>query len=210
MIRNIVFDMGNVLLMYDPLLPCRRYAASEEDARLLHAAIFSTPDWLALDGGELDERELLARAQARLDTQALRDTAARLMVDWHLDALWPKAGMDRVVEELLSRGFKLYILSNAGTRFRQYQYKIPHLHQFSGVLVSAEERMLKPSLAIFERLCQRYALAPEECLFIDDVPCNAAGAQACGMQAYCFADGDVARLSATLRQLASAEPSQRR
>ena len=123
------------------------------------------------------------------------------MNDWHLDALWPKEGMKEIIEDLLSRGFKLYILSNAGLRFRDFQYKIPYVDAFSGILVSAEEKMLKPSVEIFERLCEKFDIKAEECLFIDDLQGNVDGAQAAHLQGYCFADGDVKRLGQFLQKI---------
>ena len=99
------------------------------------------------------------------------------------------------------RGFRLYILSNAGLRFRTYEYKLPHPEYLSGILVSAEERMLKPDPQIFLRLCEKFSLKPEECLFIDDNAQNVHGAESTGMTGYCFADGDVPRLRAYLDTL---------
>ena len=109
--------------------------------------------------------------------------------------------MQQVVEQLLDRGFRLYVLSNCGYCFRQLQYLIPHEEQFSGMLVSAEEKLLKPDPAIFARFCDKFDVRAEECLFIDDLPRNVEGAKAAGMQGYCFADGDVNRLTQFLQQL---------
>ncbi len=202
MIRNIVFDMGMVLLIYNPMLSCLRHAGSEEEARRVYEAIFMAPEWVdGLDRGAITEEALLEAAQSRLDTPRLRRLAADVMADWHLDALWPKEGMDAVIESLLARGYRLYVLSNAGTRFHSYEYKIPHLKAFSGVLISAEERLLKPDPEIYRRLCDRFSLTAEECLFIDDVPRNVEGAEAVGMTGYCYADGDVKRLSAFLASI---------
>ncbi len=122
----------------------------------------------------------------------------KLLSDWHLDTLYPLAGMEQLVADLHDRGYRLYILSNAGHRFRTYEYKLPHPEYLSGILVSAEERMIKPDPRIFLRLCDKFSLKPEECLFIDDSAANVQGAESTGMTGYCFADGDVARLRAYL------------
>lgn len=201
MIRNIVFDMGMVLLCYDPMQPCLRHAGNKADARRVYGEIFCSPEWLKLDGGAATEAEVLEAAQIRLETPELKALAARVMTDWHLDALWPKAGMKEVVSGLLDRGYRLYILSNAGTRFHAYEYKIPYFDRFSGVLVSAEERMLKPDVRIYGRLCDKFELLPEECAFIDDVRQNVEGAEAAGMTGYCYADGDVGKLRAFLEAI---------
>ena len=118
--------------------------------------------------------------------------------DAHNAVMRPLAGMEQLVADLHDRGYRLYILSNAGHRFRTYEYKLPHPEYLSGILVSAEERMIKPDPRIFLRLCDKFSLKPEECLFIDDSAANVQGAESTGMTGYCFADGDVARLRAYL------------
>lgn len=202
MIRNIVFDMGMVLLDYDPFLPCLRHAKDFEKAKRLHDAIFDHPEWCALlDSGELTEAEYLPRVQARLDTDELRQLAAETLADWPLDGIYPKSGMKAVVEALLSRGYRLYVLSNVGYRFHEFSYKIPCFDRFSGALLSAEERITKPDPAIYRRLCEKFDLTPEECLFVDDLQRNIDGAQSVGMQGYCYADGDVGRFGEFLGKL---------
>lgn len=199
MIRNIVFDMGMVLLDYNPYLPCLRHAGNAEDAAAVHRAIFGDPSWgPMIDGGVMTEAEYLVQAQKRLGSDRLKTLAADVMGDWWLDGLYPKSRMDQVIDGLLEKGYRLYILTNCGTRFYDFCYKIPRYDHFSGVLVSAEERMLKPHADIYERLCAKYGLRPEECLFVDDLPQNVEGARAVGMAGYCYADGDVNRFQALL------------
>lgn len=202
MIRNIVFDMGMVLLRYEPLIACLRHARGDREKALrLKAAVFDSPDWTRLDSGDLTEEGLAPLAQARLEDEAERALVPGLLADWHLDTLYPLEGMKQVVEEMHGRGYRLYILSNAGLRFRTYEYKLPHPEYLSGILVSAEEKMLKPDPQIFLRLCDKFGLKPEECLFIDDSARNVQGAESAGMAGYCFAGGDVARLRAYLDTL---------
>lgn len=202
MIKNIVFDMGMVLLDYDPMLPCMRHAKDAEKAKAVYEAIFLDPEWAQLtDTGILTEAEYLPLVQARLQTPELKQLAADVLADWPLDGLCPKSGMNRVVENLLDRGFRLYVLSNVGFRFHEFSYKIRQMNRFSGVLISAEEHVIKPDPAIYRRLCEKFDLVAEECLFVDDVEKNIIGAQSVGMQGYCFADGDVNRLYDALNAL---------
>ena len=131
----------------------------------------------------------------------MKRLVAEILNDWYLDALYPKSGMEAVQKDLLDRGFRLYVLSNAGYSFHKFSYKIKHIDRFSGIMVSAEERMMKPDPAIYRRLCDRFSLEASECLFIDDLPRNIEGAQKAGMNGYCFQDGDVARLRSFLEAL---------
>ncbi len=202
MIRNIVFDMGNVLLEYYPMQPCIRHCGDGEKAEAVYRVLFGDPSWgPVIDGGVMDEPEFWKEARKKLPTQELREMADAVGTDWWLDALCPKRGMDRLLDELLDAGVRLYILSNCGFRFHDFSYKIPRLDRFSGILVSAEEKMLKPNAEIYERLCEKFDLKAGECVFIDDRQDNVEGAIAVGMQGYCFVDGDVQRLSAYLKEV---------
>ena len=202
MIRNIVFDMGMVLLEYDPYQACYRHAKDEEKALTLKKAIFDHPDWPAkIDGGLLYEDEYLLDVQDRLEKPELKQLAEQVLSDWWLDSLFPKRGMKKLLEDLLEKGFRLYVLSNCGYRFRDFEYKIPHVEQFSGILVSAEELLMKPDVKVYQRLCDKFDLQMDECVFVDDLQKNVDGAIAAGMQGYCFADGDVERLSGYLMNL---------
>ena len=195
MIRNIVFDMGMVLLNWKPMLPCLRIAGDEEKADALCKAVFLHPEWgQIIDGGAMTETDYFARCRERLETEELKQMCDRLSQDWWLDALYPMVGIDTVIETLLEKGFDLYILSNCGRRFHDFKYKIPYITAFKGILVSAEERMLKPEKRIYQRLFDKFGLKPEECLFVDDLARNIEGAEAAGMQGYCHADGDAAKL----------------
>ena len=77
---------------------------------------------------------------------------------------------------------------------------MPGAEYFDGMLISAEEKLVKPDPAIYERLFSRFHLRPEECFFIDDLPANIEAARRCGMDGYCFTDGDEAALREVLRR----------
>ena len=204
MIRNIVFDMGMVLMNFDPHRACMTFARDEQKAEVLKAAVFGHPDWpKKIDGGLVDDEEYLLEVQQRLETDELKQMAEGVVLGWWKNGgLTPKPGMADVVKTLHGQGFHLYILSNCGFCFRKLQHTIPGIELFEGCLVSAEEQLRKPDKAIFRRFCERFEVQAEECFFIDDLPGNAEGAIRSGMQAYCFADGDVERLQAELKKLA--------
>jgi len=202
MIRNIVFDMGMVLMQWEPMNPCLRYAKDPEKARILCDNIFRHAEWGTLiDGGEMSEEDYFVRCSERMPTEELRKICLQMSKDWTLDSLYATTGMRAVIEDLKARGYNLYILSNCGRHFRQFQYRIPGISCFDGILVSAEERMIKPAREIYERLLEKFSLKAEECIFIDDLQANIDAAKAVGFDGYCFADGDVKRLHEHLRSL---------
>ncbi len=200
MYRNFVFDMGMVLLDYHPIEACRHYAPDEDGAQKLMDAIFRHPDWVRLDAGELTEETLVPLAQARLADPALRALAPELLTHWHEYTFTQIPGMDAIIDFLKDSGRRVYVLSNAGYRFRAYEALIPRIERFNGVTVSAEERVIKPSAEIYRRLCDKFSLKPEECYFIDDVPRNIEGAKAVGFGGYVF-DGDSAKLLDELKRI---------
>lgn len=194
MIRNIVFDMGKVLLDYDPVKVCWQFTDREEDVALIGKELFFSEEWVMLDRGDITEEEALLRVQGRLPDERLKTMAAESLAHWHEYNISPKPGMRELVIALKERGCRIYLCSNASLRLRVFQDQIPGIEYFDGTLVSAEERVLKPEPEIFERLFERYSLRPEESFFIDDLEANIEGARRCGMDGYCFADGDVERL----------------
>ena len=199
MIRNIVFDMGQVLLRYDPMLPCRRHADTPEQAQTLLDTVFNAPEWAdRMDRGTMSHADFVALVQSRLQTPQLRQMAAALLEDWILDALYPIGGMEELARTLHAADYKLYVLSNMSLRFREIEYKLPAYELFSGALVSAEELLVKPDEAIFHRLCEKFGLKASECLFVDDNPQNIESAKRVGMMGYCIEDWDVERLAAYL------------
>lgn len=201
MIKNIVFDMGDVLLRYEPYQPCLRHARGDKEvAAQLMAAIFDHKDWELADGGMLTLEEQTYRAVKRLSDPRARGEAFSILRDWYLDGLWPLHGAEECVRALHQQGWPLYILSNACLRYPEFQRKILTLDLFSGVMFSASEKCLKPDAVIYHRLCDKFGLKPEECLFIDDRQVNVDGARAVGMQGYVF-DGDHEKLLKFIQQI---------
>jgi len=189
MIKNIVFDMGNVLVAYDSYRASRRFAADEQEAEAVNTSVFVSPEWVMLDMGVISEEEALKRMQDRLPEGHAREAARDCLEHWHEYCMWPIPGMGELVEELKGRGYGIYLCSNASLRLLScYQSVIPGIRFFDGVLFSAEEQCMKPQKEMYGHLFERFGLKPEECFFIDDQPLNLEGARACGMDGCCFTD----------------------
>lgn len=202
MIKNIVFDMGQVLVNYLGERVCR--ACIEDPARRkeVNTSVFISPEWIYLDMGVMTEEEALKKMQARLDTEQKRREAAWCFEHWHEYNMWPKEGMEALVRELKAAGYGIYLCSNASLRLLQCcQEVIPAIDCFDGVLFSAEVQCMKPQKEIYQHLFRRFSLVPGECYFVDDLGLNIEGARKCGMDGYCFEDGDVEKLKAVLFSL---------
>ena len=188
MIRNVVFDMGNVLLRWDPLMPCLRHTKGDRAlAEKLCRVIFDRPEWGEnIDGGVMEENEYAKTLRPLLDSEEEFRLAQAVVEDFHLDSLYPFPPTEKLVDDLLAAGVPLYLLSNAGFRFRSYCYKMRRFADFTGVTVSAEVGMMKPDPAIFRSVAERFGLNPAETLFVDDLLHNCAGAREAGWNAFQF------------------------
>ena len=202
MIRNMVFDMGNVLVYYDSRRASGRFAADHEEMEAVNTSVFVSPEWLMLDMGVISQEEALARMTARLPDGHAREAARLCLEHWHEYCMWPVPGMEELVTDLKNQGYRLYRCSNASLRMLDcYQDTIPGIRLFDGVLFSAEVKCVKPQKEMYGHLFRRFGLKPEECFFVDDLPANIQAARECGMDGYCFGDGDVMRLREILKEL---------
>ena len=116
MIRNIVFDMGNVLVDYDGDLVCRALIPDEEMRKRIYTTVFVAPEWVKLDMGIISEEQGLKAMVNRLDTPEEKEAAARCFAQWHLYNMRPKKGMEELTRQLKEKGYGLYICSNASVR----------------------------------------------------------------------------------------------
>ncbi len=196
MIQNVIFDMGNVLILFDRDLFIRRLGVSEEDHTRLMEEVFCGPEWIGMDQGIYTEATALQSMCQRLP-EHLHAAAEELTYRWD-DPLIPIPGMYELVEELKRKGYGIYLLSNASLRQHDYWPRIPASRFFDGTLISADVHMIKPQPEIYQRCVQQFGLQAEECFFVDDMPENVAGAIRCGLSGAVFTC-DVSALRKALR-----------
>ena len=187
MIKNIVFDMGQVLVSYVGNLVCQIYIEDEQERKDVSTSVFASPEWVLLDMGVMPEEEALKKMQERLDTERKREQAEWCFWHWHEYNMKPKEGMEELVRWLKSMGYGIYLRSNASVRLLKcYKEVIPAIDCFDGILFSAEVQCLKPQKEMYGHLFDRFHLKPEECFFVDDLNLNIEGARRCGMEGYCL------------------------
>lgn len=190
MIRNIIFDMGNVLRSFSPEACVAPYIHDPQDAALVIEVLFGK-DWADLDRGTTTYDDVLTRCKARLP-ERLHGPLSRIMDEWHLQMkTYPE--MVDLVRRLKEKGYKLYLLSNASVRFSVYQPEEEVFSYFDGFIVSAFYQVVKPEPEIYQILFDTYRLIPSECFFIDDAPQNVEGGRAMGMPGHVH-DGDLKTL----------------
>ncbi len=197
--RSIVFDMGHVLSDYSSRRAIERFTNDGAVIDEIRFVVYCSYEWALLDAGIMDEEAVLKHTLHRLSSDAAREIARKSVEVWDKFNLWPKPGMENVVKALKARGQKVYVLSNAGLRLLDcWRRVLPCPDLYDGILFSAAEKCIKPQKYIYQIFFERFGLNPAECLFIDDLPWNVQGAEDCGMDAWCFASGDVEELKKIL------------
>lgn len=198
MIKNVVFDMGNVLIYFRREDFLDQAGVSGEDRKLLSRVVFQSTEWARLDRGSLLEPEAERLMCARLP-ERLHPMVHYFVWDWD-KPLRPVPGMAELVRELKTKGYGLYLLSNAASRQHDYWPQIPGSECFDGTMISADHLLTKPEHEFFELFAKTFALDPAACVFIDDSIVNTEGAERCGFRTIPFHD-DVPELRARLREL---------
>lgn len=183
MIKNIVFDAGNVLVTFNPDEYLDRLGYDKETKRAVEKAVFRHPLWNENDRGILSDEELLngfiANApeyemQIRETFQKVGDSIELLphTMDW--------------VRDLKAKGYRLYVLSNYGEyTYKQTEHKLKFLPYMDGTIFSFAYKMIKPEREIYELLLEKFDLRAEESVFIDDRLENVEAARElgfCGIQ----------------------------
>lgn len=199
MIRNIIFDMGQVLIRWTPTQIASLLELPAKDVQLVERELLRSVEWILLDRGTITEADAVESVCARLP-EHLHDGVRQLVTGWWNWPLVPVEGMAQLVRELKSMGYGIYLLSNASSRLHEFFNRIPGAECFDGKLVSADHGLLKPQSEIYWTLYAQFALNPAECVFVDDLPSNVDGAMLTGMTGLVF-HGDVSRLRRELRAL---------
>ncbi len=197
MIKNIVFDMGNVVIRFDPAAFIDRFGVSGEERKMLLREVFRSPEWVMMDRGTLTDEQCADILCPRLP-EHLRDIARKLIAFWDRPILETE-GICPLIEELKGLGYGIYLLSNASCRQPDYWQRVPAAKLFDGTLISASVKLLKPMPEIYEKFFETFSLSREECFFIDDSPLNIDGARCAGMPGTVFF-GDMQRLRRELNE----------
>ncbi|ATU99939.1 HAD family hydrolase [Aeromonas salmonicida] len=185
----IIFDLGRVVVSWDPVAIVRS-VRGPDGAEALAERLFNHPDWLEVDRGTLSLHTMARQAQERTGLSAAENLTILQAVP---ASLLPDPAMLTLIAELHGAGHTLYALSNMGHASIDWLEQQPFWHFFSGKVVSARVRMIKPEPDIYRYLLVSFDLKADECLFIDDSPANVAAAEALGIRGMVFTDAHSCR-----------------
>jgi 2-haloacid dehalogenase len=186
----VIFDLGGVVITWDPVAAFRRVLPEEQIAPLMQRIDFA--EWNHRSDGGYPfadaERELVERFPA--DESAI--LGYRTHFDDALTGMVPGTGA--ILAELIQAGVRVVALTNwSGETFPYAQRRFGILERFEDILVSGVERVVKPDPAIFALALQRFGLPAEGTVFVDDLAGNVAAAAAVGLTARRFTDADTFR-----------------
>lgn len=181
----VVFDLGNVLVGWDPYLPLADLMSRDEWRRFAEASDFAALNALADLGVPLDE--IIGRAAAKDVRHG--ELVARYFDRFEHSLTGPIDGVPEIVEELRRTGLRLLGLTNwSSVTFHLAPVAVPAIGVLEAVMVSGVEGVAKPDPAIFHRLIEANGLVAGESIFVDDSAANVEAAAALGFTAIRFTD----------------------
>lgn len=180
MVKNIIFDLGNVLLTFKPSEYFDKKKYPEAVKTKILSDIFGSTEWLMIDNGEITTQEAIDSIAKK---SSLKKEEIVSIFNLRTDLLNPIDQNVRILPELRKRGFRLYYLSNFPLDiFDEVKSGHYFFSYFDGGLISAEAKSSKPDVRIYKSLLERYSLIPGQCLFIDDNEINVRAAEVIGMK----------------------------
>ena len=199
MIKNIIFDFGNVIIKWDVHGILKSYNISDDELKILEKAIFQSEEWNKLDEGLLDIEDAEKVFESRVPSE-LKGKVKEITESW-FEKIEFNEKVCNLIKDLKSKGYKVYGLSNTNIQFYNYIKNLDIGKYFDGFLISACEKMMKPDKNIYYRLFEKFSLNPEECFFIDDTKENIIASGKCGMKGFVFNINEFEKLEKELQSI---------
>ncbi|HEV7333460.1 MAG TPA: HAD family phosphatase [Flavisolibacter sp.] len=192
-IDTMIFDLGNVLVRWDPDNLYKKIFAREEERNNFLQNI-CTMEWHTLqDAGRSPQEgtDALVKQYPHYE-EAIRAFYTR----WEEMFNGPIEGTVQILKEVKEKGYKVYALSNWNAELYQRTVNdFPFLNWFDGKIISSEEKMKKPDENIYHLLFERFAVDPARAVFIDDNVANIATAERLGLSSILFTTPEALRKS---------------
>lgn len=192
MIKNIIFDIGQVLVHFEPEYMVRQYVMKDEDVALLSEVVFDRLYWDRLDLGTITDEETVSLCRKRLP-ERLWDDAEKIHMNWIYN-IPEMEGMAELIKEVKEKfGVGVFALSNISHYFADHSGEIGILSLMDGCVFSSRIGVTKPDFKIFDHICEKFHLDPATTLFVDDNEKNVSAGREYGLTCYQF-DGDASKL----------------
>ncbi|MFW9773964.1 MAG: HAD family hydrolase [Candidatus Thorarchaeota archaeon] len=180
MIKNIIFDLGNVLLNFRPERFLKKYTEDEKRINKFVSIITGSETWQKLDQGSISMESARVHFSSQYPEEA---ELIEIFFEHWMEILTPISKNVDLLEILKSNGYKIYVLSNfINEAYDFIRQRYSFLNLFDGIVISGKIKVIKPEIGIFLHLLQKYNLNPEECLFVDDIELFVSQASALGIK----------------------------
>lgn len=185
-IKNVIFDVGNVLLSFEWEAYLDTFDFSPEIRSAMARATYPSPEWNERDRGTKTEEEYF---QIFLKKAPEYEKELRQVLENENQSLHIFDYSKAWVDYLKSQGYRTYLLSNISPHMLEGFYRIlDFIPKMDGAIFSCDVHQLKPEPQIYQTLLDTYGLNPQECVFMDDRMENVKAARAAGMEAFVFTD----------------------
>ena len=179
MIKNLVFDLGNVLISFKPSEFFDKKDYPESVKTKILSDIFGSKEWLMLDNGDINTSQAIDLIASK---STLNKEEIAHIFNLRTELIFPLDQNVRLLPGLKKQGYRLYFLSNFPMDlFEEVKTGYYFFKYFDGGLISAEAKSSKPDPGIYKILLEKYNLVPNQCLFIDDLEVNVKAAEVAGM-----------------------------
>lgn len=168
MIKNIIFDLGNVIINYNQKQIINSFTQKEDEIKYIYDEIFHAPEWELMDLGNITNDEAIEVINKRNEFKYEKLTKDFLH-EWYKKQTINREIVE-IAKKLKKKGYKLFVLSNMANLTYEYFKNDEFFSLCSGIVISAHEHVKKPDEKVYELLLDRYHLTVAECLFIDDDP----------------------------------------
>ena len=193
-IRNVVFDLGGVMINYNPRQFIEDLGYHGEYGDEICNAIFLDSVWAQMDAGVYTNYTQALPVFIEHHPHLEKEIRSFFTPDWY-EVYTIKRDTERLVYDwVYDKGLNIYIISNfSSDGFAYVERKYPFFKKAKGYVISAYEKLVKPQPEIYRLLLDRYSLKADECVFIDDYQVNVDGALAVGMNSILFTGPEDAR-----------------
>ncbi|GHV68725.1 haloacid dehalogenase [Bacteroidia bacterium] len=185
MIKNIVFDLGGVVVDWNPEKIKREYTGDQQLASYMVEDVELHKQWSEFDRGALSDEEIRAYI---ISVTGISEQLCIDVIEYVKTTLTNIPKTIDLIKELYAEGYRLFCLSNMPASFYDYLKGREVFNYFEGKIISALELLVKPDPAIFKLALSRHHLQPEETLFIDDLESNVRAAATLGIHTVYFGD----------------------
>ena len=169
MIKNIIFDIGNVILQFDIKEVIPNFTKKESEKQFIINNIINSPEWLQyslIDTGFISREQAIEIVEDR--TNHINDDLIEKFWYWYNDYSFINDNVIDIIKELKEKDYKIYLLSNINPYTFEFVNKSGLFDFVDGYVLSYQEHKIKPYKAIYNVLLERYNLIPNESVFIDD------------------------------------------